>query len=69
MSKFQILEIVSGGPCENTAIQVGDSLIQIDGVSVLGKSLRDIVVYTMGNEGSQATLILKRGRQVQLARV
>ena len=50
-----------GGPCEKTLIQTGDVLIKIDDISVIGKSVRDIVVYTMGKVGSEATLVVKRG--------
>jgi C-terminal processing protease CtpA/Prc len=61
---FQILDVVPCGPCARTSIQTGDILVEIDGFSLTGKSITDIVDYTMGNEGSEANLVVTRGMWV-----
>ena len=61
------MDITQGGPCEKTILQRGDELVEINGVSVAGKSPQEIVMYTMGEEGSEAVLGIKRGASLCIA--
>ncbi len=60
-SPCQIVDIFSGGPCHNTKLERGDILTHIDGNHLHGRSDSEIINFTMGDEGSTASLTVKRG--------
>ena len=62
----QILGINAGGPCSETDLSCGDYIVEIDGNSVMGRKPQDIVIFTLGVEGSIAKITARRGLQLTI---
>ena len=58
---LQILEITQGGPCDGHDIRCDDILTHIDQHCLTGQTLEGLLFFVLGQEGSEATLTLKRG--------
>ncbi len=55
-----IAAVVPGGPAERIGVEPGDRILTVDGVSVEGMGLADIVKRIRGREGETVTLTLQR---------
>ena len=55
-----IVDTIDGTPAARAGIRPGDQLLRIDGASVDGKTLTDIVRALRGKTGSELTLTLRR---------
>ena len=67
-SGAQITEIVHDSPAWRSALAVGDSIVAVDGDSVLGSSLAQVVSKLMGVEGSSVSVTIATGGCVVLRR-
>ena len=47
-------------PAEKAGIQAGDALLEVQGVTMTGKSLEEVVERVAGAEGTKVTLLLER---------
>jgi C-terminal peptidase prc len=56
----EIVAVVKGSPAEEAGLQVGDVILEIDGVSVRGLSLIEVVSLGRGPAGSRAKLKVAR---------
>jgi carboxyl-terminal processing protease len=54
---------IKGAPAEAAGLQAGDQVLAVDGASVEGKTLSDVVETVRGESGTDVTLSLKRGEQ------
>lgn len=58
---LKVAEMAKGGPAERDGrIKVGDYIMAVDGISTIGKKLRDVGRELSGLEGSELTITLKR---------
>lgn len=59
---IMIVEIVTGGPSEESGLKAGDKIIKVDGKQIAGKKIpdKDILSMLRGETGSQVTLSVKR---------
>ena len=55
-----IAAVMPEGPAERAGVEPGDRLLAVDGVSVEGMELADIVKRIRGNAGEPVTLTLRR---------
>ncbi len=63
-----IAAVVPGGPAERIGVEPGDRILTVDGASVEGMELADIVKRIRGKEGETVTLTLQReGRNEPLS--
>ena len=58
--KIRVVRPIKGGPSEAAGIRVGDEVIAINGQSIEGLSLGDVVNRLRGRPDSQLTLALDR---------
>lgn len=52
---------IQGSPADEAGIQPGDQVLSVDGESVQGMSLSEVVETVRGEEGTDVTLTIKRG--------
>lgn len=58
---FIVLRLSEGGPAlKSGQVQVNDRLVQIDGVSLRGKSLNEVIQMLSGKIGTKVILVLNR---------
>lgn len=63
-----IAAVMPDGPAEKAGVQPGDRIVAVDGVSIEGMELADIVGRIRGREGDNVTLTLQReGRDEPLS--
>ncbi len=57
-----VVEILAGGPAEESGLRAGDKIIKVDGQTIAGKRLSDREILNMlrGEEGSNVVLSVKR---------
>ena len=55
---------IEGSAAEAAGVRVGDYIVSIDGEDVTGKSLQEISVLCIGEEGTSITIGVKRGDEV-----
>lgn len=55
---------IDGSAAQAAGIEVGDYIVSIDGQDVTGKSLQEISVLCIGEEGTPITIGVKRGDEV-----
>ncbi len=57
-----IVEILTGGPSEESGLKTGDKIIRVDGKQIAGKHIPDKEILSMlrGETGSKVTLSVKR---------
>lgn len=60
---------LDGSPAQRAGIRAGDILLEVDGQSVQGLSLDDVVQRVRGPAGSTVTLVFRRPGQTDLVRV
>jgi carboxyl-terminal processing protease len=64
ISKFDdeitIVKVVRGYPADRAGLKVGDVIIEVDSVSVIGKSLDDVRALMLGKPGTPIYLKIKR---------
>ena len=56
-----VLQVLAGSPAEQAGLQAGDRIHEIDGQSVAGKKLDEIVKELRGAAGSSVTVSVERG--------
>jgi carboxyl-terminal processing protease len=56
-----VIEVLPGGAAEKEGLLAGDVILSIDGALYAGRDLNDAVALLHGEEGSELTLLLKRG--------
>ncbi len=63
-----VVEIISGGPAEDSGLQTGDKIIKVDGETIAGRRLPDkeIMSRLRGEAGSEVTLAVKRANSPKL---
>ena len=59
-ARLVVEHVLPGGPAQAAGVQRGDKITAIDGRSVAGKTLRDIVHMVRGKVGSPVTLTMSR---------
>lgn len=66
-----IVEILTGGPAEESGLNAGDKIVKIDGKVVAGKHLPDkeLISRLRGEEGSKVVLSVKRAGSKKLTDV
>jgi len=58
--EFVVTSAYKGAPAERAGIRKGDAIIAVDGVSVKGKSMQELVSRTRGEEGTKVTITIRR---------
>ena len=58
-----ITAVTSGGPAEEAGIQVGDTIVKVDGVSIAGMSATEARERIVGEENTQVQITVRRGDQ------
>ncbi len=56
----EIKKVASAGACAGTAVRPGDLIVTVDGQSMQGLSLDEVVTYVRGEEGSSVTIRFRR---------
>lgn len=54
------VKTIKGTPCYGSGIKKGDTLAKVDGKSIAGEKLEDVVKKIKGKEGTKVTLTFKR---------
>ena len=49
-----------GSPAERAGLKAGDAMLEVDGVSVEGKSLQEVIAMVRGRAGSDVVLLVER---------
>lgn len=63
----KISGIIDGTPASESDIQVGDYVVEVDGVDTYEMTLTDVVAMIRGDEGTKVTLTLNRnGQEVEV---
>lgn len=57
---LEIVRPIEGQPADLAGLESGDLVTHVDGVSVLGKSLEEIIADVKGPKGTQVTLTIQR---------
>lgn len=66
--QIKVEEVYEGSPAEKAGMKAGDILSEMDGKSLDGKSLSDIVSDVKGEEGTKVTItVLRNNQKVDLA--
>lgn len=58
--EFVVSSAYKGAPAEQAGIRKGDVIIAVDGVSMKGKSMQELVSRTRGEEGTKVTVTIRR---------
>ena len=63
-----IVEIITGGPAEDSGLMTGDKIVKVDGEPIAGRNLPDkeIMSRLRGEAGSEVTLSVKRANSRRL---
>ncbi|MBQ7566080.1 MAG: S41 family peptidase [Oscillospiraceae bacterium] len=61
--KYEITFVTEGSPAEAAGLLVGDVIVRVDGQSVDGMTLEEVVAQVRGEEGTTVTLTVLRGDQ------
>lgn len=64
--KLEIVGTFEGGAAEQAEVLAGDRVIEVDGVSVVGMSLYEIIGMIRGPAGTQVTLLIERQGEPEL---
>lgn len=56
-----VLKVIPGGPAQAAGLQRGDKILQVDGKSYKGKTIRDMVYAIRGKVGTRVKLTILRG--------
>lgn len=62
-SPVKVEEPIEGGPAEKLGIKAGDIITRVDGKSVIGKDIDDVVDMIKGKHGTVVHLGILRGKQ------
>lgn len=60
---YPIIKVAEGGPAQEAGILVGDRMIAVDGVSIVGMPLEEGKKLVQGTEGSTVSITLMRGEE------
>ncbi|MDR2089252.1 MAG: S41 family peptidase [Clostridiales Family XIII bacterium] len=60
---MSVIEVLPGGAAEQEGLLAGDVILAIDGASYEGRDLNGAVALLHGEEGSEVTLLLRRGEE------
>lgn len=60
---FIITQVMSSGPAEGVGVQVDDILTEIEGESIFGQTLDDVVTQIRGPKGEAVNLTFQRGAE------
>ncbi|MDR2089679.1 MAG: S41 family peptidase [Clostridiales Family XIII bacterium] len=60
---LSVMEVLPGGAAEQEGLLAGDVILAIDGASYEGRDLSGAVALLHGEEGSEVTLLLRRGSE------
>lgn len=63
--EISVTSPMKGSPAEKAGVQPKDVLTKVDGKSIKGKSLTEVVKMVRGKEGTEVTLTIKRANQEQ----
>jgi len=58
--EFVVTSAYKGAPAEQAGIRKGDVIVAVDGVSMRGKSMQELVSRTRGEEGTKVTITIRR---------
>jgi len=58
--KVELVGIFEGGPAEEAGLLAGDRVVEVDGVSIIGKTLYEAINLIRGPAGSQVVLLVER---------
>ena len=58
--RFQVGGTIPDGPADRGGLEVGDWIVEVDGVTIDGMELRDVVDIIVGPEGTQVNLLIDR---------
>jgi len=58
--KVELVGIFEGGPAEKAGLLTGDRVVQVDGVSIVGKTLYEAIGLIRGPAGSDVVLLVER---------
>lgn len=66
-----VVEVLTGGPSEESGLRAGDKIIKVDGSIIAGKRLSDREILNMlrGEEGSNVVLSVKRAGEKNLLEI
>jgi len=67
--RMMVLLPYKGFPAEKAGLQIGDEIIEIDGISTLGKDIEDISKLLRGQAGTEVKLLVKRYKQPQTLKI
>lgn len=59
--EYVLSNVVEGSPAEQSGIQDGDVLLQVDGHTVSGADIETVVSWTSGEPGTEVVLRIRRG--------
>lgn len=57
---LQVVRLIPGGPAEQTPLQAGDLILEVDGTSVLGMDMAQAVTLIRGPVGTEVRLLVRR---------
>lgn len=63
-----VIRVEEGGPASEAGLEAGDVLLEVDGVSLEGKTLDEAADLIRGEEGTSVTLTYRRGSRVKTVR-
>jgi carboxyl-terminal processing protease len=55
----RVVRVMDGSPAKEAGLEVGDVLLEIDGMSARGKKLAEVVKKVRGEPGSQLTALAR----------
>ena len=58
--RMYIISVIEGGPAEAAGLQTGDSMLTVDGASLIGWTSEEIVAAVRGPEGESVTIEVDR---------
>jgi hypothetical protein len=62
-NKLKVVEVFSGSPAEKSGLKVDDVITRVDGVSLDGLSVAQVISKTRGEPGTRISLSILRGDQ------
>jgi carboxyl-terminal processing protease len=57
----EIVRPIAGSPAEAAGLRPGDTVVAVDGESVVGKALEEVISYILGPAGSEVVITFVRG--------